>query len=57
MTLAGISRTLANLEKMENCGEELVEELFFCAKPIAELSVVGRVAEQSNPMDLMSAKF
>ena len=57
MTLAGIPRTLANLEKMENCGEELVEELFFCAKPIDELSVVGRVAEQSNPMEVMSAQI
>ena len=29
----------------------------FGAKPIDELSVVGRVAEQSNPMDLMSARI
>ena len=30
---------------------------FFGAKPIDELSVVGRVAEQSNPMEVMSARI
>ena len=30
---------------------------FFGAKPIDKLSVVGRVAEQSNPMEVMSGRI
>ena len=55
--LCWCSKNTANLKKNRELRRKVDQGTFFGAKPIDELSVVGRVAEQSNPMDLMSAKF
>lgn len=55
MPLAGFPRTLANLEKNGELWRRVGKGTFFSAKPIDELSVEGRVAEQYNPMEVMSA--
>jgi len=60
--LLGVSRgdlrkALATLEKNGELWRRVGKGTFFGAKPIDELSVVGRVAEQSNPMEVMSARI
>ena len=50
MTLDGVPRTLANLEKNGELWRRVGKGTFFGAKPMDVLSVVGRVAEQSNPL-------
>ncbi|MEC8595332.1 MAG: FCD domain-containing protein [SAR324 cluster bacterium] len=55
--LDGVPRTLANIEKNGELWRRVGKGTFFGAKPIDELSVVGRVAEQSNPMEVMSARI
>ena len=55
VTLDGVPRTLANLEKNGELWRRFGKGTFFSAKPIDELSFEGRVAEQYNPMEVMSA--
>ena len=55
--LDGVPRTLANIEKNGELWRRVGKGTFFGAKPIDELSVVGRVAEQSNPMEVMSGRI
>ena len=57
MTLNGVPRTLANLEKNGELWRRVGKGTFFGAKPIDELPLLGRVAEQSNPMEIMSARI
>ena len=57
MPLDGVSRTLANLEKNGEMWRRVGNGTFFSSKSNDELSVVGRVAEQSNPMEVMSARI
>ncbi|MBT91022.1 MAG: hypothetical protein CL921_05650 [Deltaproteobacteria bacterium] len=57
MTFAGFPRKLANLKKNGELWQRVGKGTFFGAKPIDELSIVGRVAEQSNPMEVMSARI
>ena len=57
MTLDGVPRTLANLEKNVELWRRVGKGTFFGAKPMDVLFVVGRVAEQSNPMKVMSARI
>ena len=57
MTFAGFPRKLANLKKNGELWQRVGKGTFFGAKPIDELSVVGRVVEQSNPMEVMSARI
>ena len=60
--LFGVSRgdlrkALATLEKNGELWRKVGKKTFFGAKPIDELSVVGRVVEQLNPMEVMSARI
>ena len=57
MPLGGVPRSLAILEKNGELWRRVGKGTFFGAKPIDELSVVGRVAEQPNPMEVMSARI